>query len=134
MEAESDAKASESFELSSDEEGAAAAEKTVPAKRTRASTNGRSPSGTTKQALSQLSQSKKQKPSPAEVKRGHLDVEDKAGRYRKYYNEVRLKMGYIPPSKHARLTVDTGNSLHLQFIVHAESQNRIHQMLRFFDM
>ncbi|KAF8555668.1 hypothetical protein OG21DRAFT_1410568 [Imleria badia] len=114
-EVQNNAKLSDVAEISSDEEGAAAAETTVPAKRTRASTKKRSSSRTAKQATPQPSHSEKEKPSPAEIERERLDVEDKAGRYRKYYNEVRSKMGHIQP-------------------VHSEGQNKIHQMLRCFDM
>ncbi|KAH0836790.1 DNA polymerase delta, subunit 4-domain-containing protein [Lanmaoa asiatica] len=114
-EVQNDATPSETLEISSDEEDVAAAEITVPAKRTRASTKARSSSGITKQASPQLSQSEKQNPSPAGIGRERLDVEDKIGRYRKYYNEVRSKMGHMEP-------------------IHSEGQNRIHQMLRFFDM
>jgi DNA polymerase delta subunit 4 len=88
---QSDEKFREFLEISSSDEGAAAAEITVPAKRTRASTK------TANQASPQLSQSEKQR---AGVERERLDVEDKAGRYRKYYNDVRSKMGYISPSKY----------------------------------
>lgn len=114
VEAKSDAKSSEVLDISSDEEGEAGVEFTVPAKRTRASTKGWSSTGTTKQALSQPSQSEKQRSSPAVIERQHLDIQDKGGRYRKYYNEVRSKMGDIPPSKHTLLAVNAtqkGNSL-----------------------
>ncbi|KAG9313145.1 DNA polymerase delta, subunit 4-domain-containing protein [Chiua virens] len=100
-------------EISSDEGDAAPAEVTVPAKRMRA--KAQSFDRTIKRAPSQPLQPEKQKHSPAAIEREHLDVEDKAGRYRRYYNEVRSKMGHIPP-------------------VHSEGQNKIYQMLRFFDM
>lgn len=45
----------------------------------------------------------------------HLDTEDKAGRYHRYYKEVREKMGYAHP-------------------IHGNGGNKIIQMLRFFDM
>ncbi|KAH7919887.1 hypothetical protein BV22DRAFT_1040503 [Leucogyrophana mollusca] len=47
--------------------------------------------------------------------REKLDVADKAGRYRKHFGEVRAKMGFMEP-------------------IHAENQNKIHQILRVFDM
>ena len=100
VKSQDDEKLSEALEISSDEEGTAAVEIIVPAKRTRASTKKRSSPGIAKRAP-QLSQSEKQKPSPAVIEREHLDVEDKAGRYRSYYNEVRSKMGYIQPGKYA---------------------------------
>ena len=103
VEVQSDEEFREVLEVSSDER-AAAAEITVPAKRTRASTK------IAKQASPQLSQSEKQK---AGIETERLDVEDKAGRYRKYYKEVRSKMGYIPPSKHTRLTINTAEKEHL---------------------
>lgn len=133
VEAQNDAKPIEILEIS-DEEGAAAGEITVPVKRTRASTKLRSSSGITKQAPQQLSLSEKQKPSPEGIRRERLDVDDKAGRYRKYYHEVRSKMGHMEPSKHARLTANAVDFIPLAFLVHSEGQNKIHQMLRFFDM
>ncbi|KAG8221074.1 DNA polymerase delta, subunit 4-domain-containing protein [Butyriboletus roseoflavus] len=102
----------------SDEEGTTAVEVTVPANlRMRASTGTkvRPSSRITPQEPLQPLQSEKQKPSPEEIGREHLDIQDKAGRYRKYYHEVRSKMGHIEP-------------------IHSEGQNRIHQMLRLFDM
>ncbi|KAF8838994.1 hypothetical protein BDN67DRAFT_970727 [Paxillus ammoniavirescens] len=89
-------------------------ETTVPAKRTRSRTKAHLPSSTTKNASSKPSKPEST-PAPVEAEREHLDVEDKAGRYRGYYNEVRAKMGYTQP-------------------IHGEGQNKIHQMLRFFDM
>ena len=97
-EAQSDAKTSEVYEISSDDEGPAAAQITVPAKRTRASTKKHSSPETTKQAPAQPSQREEHKSSRIEI-RECLDVDDKAGRYRRYYNEVRSKMGHIPPGK-----------------------------------
>lgn len=132
VEVQNDAKLSGVVEISSDEEDAV--ETTVPTKRTRASTRKWSSSGTAKP---QLSQSEKEEPSPAGIERERLNVEDKAGRYRKYYNEVRSKMGYIQPGKSTLLTVPTveteGLSL-FHLIVHSEGQTKILQMLRFFDM
>lgn len=135
--AKNDAKANEAHEISSDEEGTAATQITVPAKRTHASTKTRTSSGTTKQALPSPQQFETQKGSQAGIEKEHLDVEDKAGRYRKYYHEVRSKMGYISPGKHGRLVVNVahrGEFIPFAFIVHSEGQNRIHQMLRFFDL
>ena len=40
----------------------------------------------------------KMKPKPKPEELPHLDVEDKAGRWRKHYGQVRNKMGNIPPS------------------------------------
>ncbi|KAI6113104.1 DNA polymerase delta, subunit 4-domain-containing protein [Pisolithus croceorrhizus] len=52
---------------------------------------------------------------PATPEPEHLDVEDKAGHYRRYYKEVREKMGYANA-------------------IHGNGGNKIIQMLRFFDM
>ena len=106
VEVQSDEEFREVLEVSSDE-GAAAAEITVPAKRTRASTK------IAKQASPQLSLSEKQK---AGIETERLDVEDKAGRYRKYYKEVRSKMGYIPPSRHTRLTIPRKRNIYSVYI------------------
>ncbi|KIJ21012.1 hypothetical protein PAXINDRAFT_66522, partial [Paxillus involutus ATCC 200175] len=102
------------YDLSSEEEYTPAAETTVPAKRTRASTKSQLSSSTKKNVSSKTSKSEST-PTPVEAEREHLDVQDKTGRYRRYHNEVRERMGYIQP-------------------IHGEGQNKIHQMLRFFDM
>ncbi|KAL4078692.1 DNA polymerase delta, subunit 4-domain-containing protein [Scleroderma yunnanense] len=83
---------------------------TIPSKRTRDSLPKRGLRGS-------KSAPKKTEGIPTTVipERETLDVEDKTGRYRRYYNEVREKMGYMDP-------------------VHANGQNKIHQMLRVFDM
>jgi len=99
-------------EISSGEEDTPAVETTLPTKRTRASTKAQLSSSTTKKSLISRSESTS---APAEVERKSLDVVDKAGRYRRYYKEVREKMGGMEP-------------------VHSGGQNMIHQMLRFFDM
>jgi len=114
-ETQDDAESNEVLEISSDEDSADSEEIIIPAKRVRASTKAHASPGTVKKASSQLSRSEKQKPSAGVVEREHLDVNDKTGRYRKYYREVKSKMGYLEP-------------------IHSEGQNRIHQMLRFFDM
>ncbi|KAH7890914.1 DNA polymerase delta, subunit 4-domain-containing protein [Phlebopus sp. FC_14] len=88
---------------------------TVPSKRTREGTKSRASSGSVKHTASKAQKAAEPAPAPAEVTRESLDVQDKAGRYSRYYSEVRAKMGYMEP-------------------IHSEGQNRIHQMLRFFDM
>ncbi|KAF8141460.1 DNA polymerase delta, subunit 4-domain-containing protein [Boletus edulis] len=113
VEVQDDAEPSEAIETFSDEEDAATAKNSV--KRTRTSTKTRPSSATAKQGITQSPSSEKEEPSRVGIEGKHLDVEDKAGRYRNYYNEVRSKMGYIQP-------------------VHSDGQNKIHQMLRFFDM
>jgi len=100
VEALNDVQFGKAIEISSDEEGATASEIIVPVKRSRPSTKRSSAQQEPPQPL----QSEKQKPS---TEGERLDVEDKAGRYRKYHNEVRSKMGHIPPSKHGRPTVNT---------------------------
>ncbi|KIK79157.1 hypothetical protein PAXRUDRAFT_834233 [Paxillus rubicundulus Ve08.2h10] len=100
-------------DISSEEEYAPAQETTVPAKRTRSRTKAHL-SSSMKNASSKTSRSEST-PAPVGAERKHLDVEDKAGCYRRYYNEVRSRMGYIQP-------------------IHGEGQNQILQMLRFFDM
>ncbi|KIJ65492.1 hypothetical protein HYDPIDRAFT_174934 [Hydnomerulius pinastri MD-312] len=102
------------LEISSDEEYTPA-ETAIPAKRTRAGAKAKSSSSTTNQVASKIAKEPENDSVLAEVERKHLDAEDKAGRYRNYYNEVRAKMGYMEP-------------------IHSEGQNKIHQMLRFFDM
>ena len=114
VEVQNEAKLSDVVEISSDEEDAASTEATVPVKRTRASTKTRSSSGTTKQAPTQPSESEKRKPSPAVIEREHLDVEDKAGRYRKYYNDVRSKMGYMQPGTYTSGTAEKESLFCLQ--------------------
>ena len=116
VEAQNDTKPAALLEIS-DEESTTAVEVTVPAKRTRASagTKVRSSSRITKQAPLQLLQSEKQNPFPEGIGRGHLDIEDKAGRYRKYYHEVRSKTGHMHPSKHARLTVNPADFISFAF-------------------
>ncbi|KAF8448873.1 DNA polymerase delta, subunit 4-domain-containing protein [Boletus edulis BED1] len=113
VEVQDDAEPSEAIETFSDEEDAATAK--ISVKRTRTSTKTRPSSATAKQGITQSPSSEKEEPSRVGIEGKHLDVEDKAGRYRNYYNEVRSKMGYIQP-------------------VHSDGQNKIHQMLRFFDM
>ncbi|KAI9464674.1 DNA polymerase delta, subunit 4-domain-containing protein [Boletus coccyginus] len=108
VEARNDAQFSKVVEISSDEEEVAASEIIVPVKRSRPSTKTRS-------SVQQEPPQPSQKPSLGKTEIKRLDVDDKAGRYRKYHNEVRSKMGHMPP-------------------IHSEGQNRIHQMLRFFDM
>lgn len=114
VEVQNDAKPIEILDIS-DDESAAAEEITVPVKRTRASTKVLSSSGITKQAPPQLSQSVKQKPSSEGIGRGRLDVQDKAGRYRKHYHEVRSKMGHMEPSKHTRLTINAVDFISFAF-------------------
>ena len=112
----SDEQVSEVLEISSDLDSSGV-EIIVPTKRTRASTKRGLASGTAKQAAHQPSQPKKQK---AGIEREHLDVEDKAGRYRKYYKQVRSKMGYLTPSKHTR-THDQyrGNGAFILFFIYS---------------
>ncbi|KAG6334261.1 hypothetical protein ID866_4818 [Astraeus odoratus] len=81
----------------------------VPTKRTR--------DGTRQKRSSRDSDDppKEAEDAPVAPERENLDVEDKADRYRRYYNEAREKLGYIDP-------------------IHSNGQNKIHMMLRFFDM
>ncbi|KAF9224077.1 hypothetical protein BS17DRAFT_703709, partial [Gyrodon lividus] len=102
------------YEISSEEEYTPAAETTVSVKQTRASTKVQLSSSTAKKAPSKTPKFESTS-APVEVEREHLDVMDQAGRYRGYYNEVRAKMGYMEP-------------------IHSDDLNKIHQMLRFFDM
>lgn len=92
------------IETSSDEDSPAI----VPSKRSRGSLSKRGLRGA-------KSTPKRTEEIPTTPERETLDVEDKAGRYRKYYNEVREKMGYVNP-------------------IHAGGQNKIHLMLRYFDL
>lgn len=76
------------IETSSDEDSPAI----VPSKRTRGSLSKRGLRGA-------KSTPKRTEEIPTTPERETLDVEDKAGRYRRYYNEVREKMGYVNPSE-----------------------------------
>ncbi|KAH7915248.1 DNA polymerase delta, subunit 4-domain-containing protein [Hygrophoropsis aurantiaca] len=71
----------------------------------------------TRASVKAVSKSVPLEPTPvAEVPfKEKLDVHDKAGRYRKHLGEVKAKMGFMEP-------------------IHGEGQNRIHQILRVFDM
>lgn len=75
-------------EISSDEDSPVI----VPSKRTRGTLSKKDIRGT-------KSTPKKTKDTPTTPERETLDVEDKAGRYRRYYNEVRKKMDYMSPSE-----------------------------------
>ena len=67
-----------------------------------------------------------------------LDV--KGRKWNKHYAEVKNKMGHLPPCKSIRITKTTLvwlNHHHLLFFfqkVHAENQNKIHEILRVFDL
>lgn len=98
VEAQNNVRSVEIFEIS-DEEGGATAEIAVPVKRTRATTKVQTSFGTTKPAPTQPLQCKKKDFPPERIGKEHLDVEDIGGRYHKYYNEVRSKMGHMEPSK-----------------------------------
>jgi len=74
--------------ISSDEDSPAI----VPSKRTRGSLPKRGLRGA-------KSTPKRTEDDPITPERETLDVEDKAGRYRRYDNEVREKMGYVNPSE-----------------------------------
>jgi len=65
------------------------------------------------------------------IKLEHLDSEDEAGHYKKYYKEVKKQLGPVPPSKpFVYFALITPLNTHT---VHTEGESKVYQMLRVFD-